>query len=97
MNKHLARNRKVAAFFPTDRKKIMHLTNANRSRLVQLARINDHHQKAHQNGQPVPEDFQKNTNKNYLTITQYLKALAKRDGYRAVWLMSNRPQSWRIH
>ncbi|WP_283574557.1 hypothetical protein [Limosilactobacillus ingluviei] len=97
MNKHLARNRKVVAFFPTDHKKLMHLTNVDRSQLIQLTRINDHHQKAHQNGQPVPEDFQKNTNENYLTITQYLKALAKRDGYRAVWLMSNRPQSWRIH
>lgn len=96
MDKHLVRNRKVAAFFPTDRKKLIHLTNADRSRLVQLARINDRYQKAHQNGQPVPEDFQKFTNENYLKITQGLKALAKRDGYRAVWLMGNRPQSWRI-
>ena len=53
--------------------------------------------RAHQNGQPVPEDFKKFTNENYLNITQGLKALAKRDGYRAVWLMGNRPQSWRIH
>lgn len=97
MNKHLARNRKVAAFFPTDRKKLMHSTNANRSRLVQLARINARYQKAHQNSQPVPENFQKITNEDYLKITQVLKALAKFDGYRAVWLMSNRPQSWRIH
>lgn len=96
MDKHLLRNRKVAAFFPTDRKKLMHLTNADRSRLVQLARINARYQRAHQNGQPVPEDFKKFTNENYLNITQGLKALAKRDGYRAVWLMGNRPQSWRI-
>lgn len=97
MDKHLVRNRKVVAFFPTDRKKIMNLTNADRKLLVQLARINARYQKAHQNGQPLPEDFQKITNENYLIITQGLKALAKRDDYRAVWLMSNRPQSWRIH
>lgn len=45
MDKHLLRNRKVAAFFPTDRKKLIHLTNADRSRLVQLARINARYQK----------------------------------------------------
>lgn len=97
MDKHLLRNRKVAAFFPTDRKIIMNLTNADRSRLVQLARINAQHQKAHQNGQPLPEDLQKFTNADYLIATQSLNVLAKLNGYRAVWLMSNRPQSWRIH
>lgn len=97
MDKHLVRNRKVAAFFPTYSKKLMHLTNADRRLLVQLVQINARDQKAHQNGQPVPEDFQKFTNEDYLNITQGLKALAKLDGYRAVWLMSNRPQSWRIH
>ena len=97
MDKHLVRNRKVAVFFPNDRKTLGQLINADRSLLVQLAQINVCDQKAHQNGQPVPEDFQKFTNENYLNITQGLKALAKLDGYRAVWLMSNRPQSWRIH
>lgn len=97
MDKHLVRNRKVVAFFPTDRKKIMNLTNADRSLLVQLARINAQYQKAHQNGQPLPEDLQKFTNADYLIATQGLNVLAKLNGYRAVWLMSNRPQSWRIH
>ena len=97
MDKHLLRNRKVAVFFPNDRKKLSQLINADRSLLVQLAQINVWDQKAHQNGQPVPEAFQKFTNEDYLNITQGLKALAKLDGYRAVWLMSNRPQSWRIH
>lgn len=97
MDKHLVRNRKIVPLFSTYSKKLMHLTNVDRNQLYQLARINDRYQKAHQNGQPVPEYFQKFTNADYFDITQGLKALAKRDGYRAVWLMSNRPQSWRIH